>query len=75
MINPEDGEKKKGTRADIGCKMRLASFERRRLDGPTHLQTDGPMDGRTDLRTDGRTYERTDKPSYRDARTHLKTSL
>ena len=31
--------------------------------------TDGPTDGPTDGRTDGRT----DTPSYRDARTHLKT--
>ena len=31
-------------------------------------------DGRTDGPTDGRTDERTDTPSYRDARTHLKTS-
>ena len=31
--------------------------------------TDGPTDGRTDRPTDGRT----DIPSYRDARTHLKT--
>ena len=29
-------------------------------------------DGRTYGRTDGRTYGRTDRPSYRDARTHLK---
>ena len=28
--------------------------------------------GHTDIRTDGRTDGRTDKPSYRDARTHLK---
>ena len=27
---------------------------------------------RTDQQTDGRTDGRTDKPSYRDARTHLK---
>ena len=26
-----------------------------------------------DVRTDGRSVGRTDKPSYRDARTHLKT--
>ena len=37
----------------------------RRIDGPT----DGRMDGPTDRRTDGRTHP----PSYRDARTHLKT--
>ena len=30
--------------------------------------THGPTDGRTDGPTDGRT----DRPSYRDARTHLK---
>ena len=47
--------------------MRLASFERRCF-GRTY----GRTYGRTDLRTDGRTYGRTDKPSYRDARTHLK---
>ena len=29
--------------------------------------------GRTYRPTDIRTYERTDRPSYRDARTHLKT--
>ena len=29
-------------------------------------------DGRTDGHTDGHTDGRTDKPSYRDARTHLK---
>ena len=28
--------------------------------------------GLTDIRTDGRTDGRTDRPSYRDARTHLK---
>ena len=32
-----------------------------------------PTNGRTDRRTDGRTDRRTDRPSYRDARTHLKT--
>ena len=32
-------------------------------------------DGRTDRRTDGRTDRRTDRPSYRDARTHLKSLL
>ena len=36
-------------------------------------RTDGPTDGPTDRRTDGRTDGRTDTPSYRDARTHLKT--
>ena len=30
-------------------------------------------DGRTDIRTHGHTDIRTDRPSYRDARTHLKT--
>ena len=39
-----------------------------RRNGPTDGRTDGPTDGPTDRRTDGRT----DKPSYRDARTHLK---
>ena len=37
--------------------------------------TDGKelvKDRRTDRRTDGPTNERTDRPSYRDARTHLK---
>ena len=37
--------------------------------GRTNGRTDGPTDGRTD----GRTDRRTDRPSYRDARTHLKT--
>ena len=32
-----------------------------------------PTDGRTDGRTDGQTDGWTDTPSYRDARTHLKT--
>ena len=36
-------------------------------------RTDGPTDGRTDRPTDRRTDGRTDRPSYRDARTHLKT--
>ena len=35
----------------------------------TNGRTDGPTDGPTDRPTDGRT----DTPSYRDARTHLKT--
>ena len=35
---------------------------------------DGPTDGRTDRRTDRPTDRRTDTPSYRDARTHLKTT-
>ena len=34
----------------------------------------GRTDGRIYGRTDGRTYGRTDRPSYRDARTHLKTA-
>ena len=33
--------------------------------------TDGPTDGPTN----GPTDQRTDRPSYRDARTHLKTAL
>ena len=36
------------------------------------LRTDRPTDGRTDRRTDGQTDGRTNRPSYRDARTHLK---
>ena len=31
--------------------------------------------GPTDLRTYGRTYGPTDRPSYRDARTHLKRGI
>ena len=34
--------------------------------------TDRPTDGRTDGPTVGPTDRRSDKPSYRDARTHLK---
>ena len=34
------------------------------------LRTDGRTDGRTDQPTD----RRTDRPSYRDARTHLKSN-
>ena len=41
----------------------------------TDGRTDGPTDRRTDRRTDGPTDGRTDTPSYRDARTHLKTTL
>ena len=58
------------TRADTGCKMRLASFERRcsgRTYRRTDLRTDRPMDGRPYERQD----LRTDKPSCRDAKTHL----
>ena len=33
-----------------------------------------PTDGPTDEPTDGPTDRRTDRPSYRDARTHLKTA-
>ena len=41
---------------------------------PTILRKrDRPIDGRTDGRTDQGTDGRTDRPSYRDARTHLKT--
>ena len=43
----------------------------RRTDG----WTNGPTDERTDGQTDGRTNVRTDRPSYRDARTHLKISI
>ncbi len=39
----------------------------------THGRTDGRTDGPTDRRTDGPTDGRMDRPSYRDARTHLKT--
>ena len=39
----------------------------RRRNGPTERPTDG--------RTDGRSDGRTDRPSYRDARTHLKNVL
>ena len=35
----------------------------------------GVMDGRTNRRTDRRTDGRTDRPSYRDARTHLKSCM
>ena len=52
-----------------------------RTDIRTDERTDGHMDGRTDIWTDGRKDRRmdgrtdiwTDRPSYRDARTHLKT--
>ena len=43
----------------------------KRRNGPTDLRTDLWTDGRTD----GRTDLRTDRPSYRDARTHLKTKI
>ena len=36
------------------------------------MVTDGHTDGHTDIRTYGHTDIRTDRPSYRDARTHLK---
>ena len=39
------------------------------------LPTDGPTDGRTDGPTDRRTDGQTDRPSYRDARTHLKMDV
>ena len=42
-------------------------------DGRTDQPTYGPTDVRTDGRTDRQTDRRTDTPSYRDARTHLKT--
>ena len=38
-----------------------------------YRQTDGWTDGRMDGWTDSRMNGRTDTPSYRDARTHLKT--
>ena len=38
----------------------------------TALRMDGRTDGQTDGRMDGRPDGRTDRPSYRDARTHLK---
>ena len=41
--------------------------------GRTDGWTDGRMDGRKDGRTDSRMNGRTDTPSYRDAKTHLKT--
>ena len=37
----------------------------------TNGWTDGQTDGRTNRRTDGQT----DRPSYRDARTHLKIEI
>ena len=37
--------------------------------------SDGPTDGRTNGRMDQQTDGRTDKPSYRDARTHLKKHI
>ena len=42
------------------------------LGAPKHLYKRRRY-GPTDRRTDGRTDGRTDRPSYRDARTHLKT--
>ena len=39
------------------------------------MLTDGHTDGRTYGRTYGHTDIRTDRPSYRDARTHLKTGV
>ena len=42
-----------------------AIFEKSLTNGQTDQQTDG--------RTDGPMDRRTDRPSYRDARTHLKT--
>ena len=39
---------------------------------PSFLQLKKTRYGRTDGRTDRRTDGRTDRPSYRDARTHLK---
>ena len=51
------------TRPNTRHKMRLARVWEKAL--PTYGRTDGRIDGRTDGRTD--------RPSYRDARTHLKT--
>ena len=45
----------------------------RQTDRRTDRQTDQWTDQRTDQWTDGRTDQCTDKPSYRDARMHLKT--
>ena len=50
----------------------LDASRRRLREGVTDLRTDRRMDGRTDIRTDGRMDRRTDRPTYRDARTHLK---
>ena len=48
-------------------------------DGPTDRRTNGPTDRRTDRQTDRRTDGWMDghmvRPSYRDARTHLKTFI
>ena len=56
--------------------VRFPCLAKRRY-GQTDLRTDGPTDlrtyGPTDLRTYGPMDLRTDRPSYRDARTHLKT--
>ena len=41
------------------------------MDQPTDRRTDGPMD----QRSNGLTDRQTDKPSYRDARMHLKNIL
>ena len=46
-------------------KKRTLYYKKVKCDGPTEGPTDGPTDGRTDGWTD--------IPSYRDARTHLKT--
>ena len=43
------------TSADTGYKMRLASFDRKRV-GRIYGRTDGQTDGRTDGQTDGRTH-------------------
>ena len=49
-------------------KTRFCAFEK----NMGYCPTDRPMDGRTDGLMDRRTNTRTNKPSYRDARTHLK---
>ena len=46
---------------------RFPPLKKRVTDQPTDRRTDGPTDRRTDRRTD--------KPSYRDARTHLKNQI
>ena len=60
------------TRANTGHAVLIStprSPKMKRRNGRTDGRTDGRLDGWTDGWTDGRT----DRPSYRDARTHLKT--
>ena len=47
----------------------------RRSDGHTEGRTYRSTDVWTFRHTDGQIYGRTDKPSYTDARTHLKMSI